>query len=348
MVGKYKIYLHTAFKQALETHFEVLKANAILAALYHGSSGIGKSQLAKATAYYLALAYGRSCLLVFEQRPANRDRKYAEAVKEYMDEKCLIIDQVNTNRMSPSWLRSRAVCPITVFTSGHYMPPPDWTEGSLVHVRIIDLKLQTSDIIELINRDSVYQPLISIAENIGKASRCYGLLQMAMFSIISHAVNHPQCDITSVIYRLNSIGDSKLDITMFLWYVWEDFYKNNTDPVVTDSVKVEDFRLTKKDVLYLALLLTRVKMDGDDPMLNIVSWLTLVPLFPPAASGATTGYIEYEVNECAYIFANVTVLHKLLHHGAGKYSKNKALNVFANAFQVGCYLIFFKYYRRYL
>lgn len=91
MVNQRIIYLHTAFKQALETHFKVLNDNDVGAALYHGSSGIGKSQLAMATAYYLALAYGHSCLLVFEHRPANRGTKYAEAVKEFIHEDCLIL-----------------------------------------------------------------------------------------------------------------------------------------------------------------------------------------------------------------------------------------------------------------
>ena len=73
----------------------------------------------------------------------------------------------------------------------------------------------------------------------------------------------------SVIYQLNSLDKSKLDIKMFLWYVWEDFYQNKTSPKDTVSVKVEDFRLTKEDV---AELPTSVKMDGADPMLNILSW----------------------------------------------------------------------------
>ncbi|XP_033760885.1 uncharacterized protein LOC117342755 isoform X2 [Pecten maximus] len=345
------IVLHCAFRAALKKQLTVLHDGSNLAAvLYHGAPGIGKSSLALATAYYLALAYGSSCIVKFQHNSVARSDIYEGILKRHMSQKCVIFDQINTNVLHPSCLtvkkqRKEDICdclPFTFFTSGDYPPPRGWTklsDSKRIHYRVIDMVIQEQDIKDLFQDCEASETLCSHIKCISGISASYRIWKASVHKLeaaVKHDGMEPNDLVLQALYGLTETESSELGLYKEFWILWPSFFRMNKSEQrqrLDDSVlKTSNFLISQEQMQYLSLKLSQIKSCGTAPSLKkVLSWFVLVQNNNDRSCTVSTmsefkvGYVELENDQYSYNFANVNLLRHMLEVGCRHYSHGECV-----------------------
>lgn len=328
--------IHSAFREALEKQFDTLHSNSNLSAtLYHGCPNIGKSCLSLATAYYLSLAHGTSMWVKFKHNPEGRHQEYLDVLEEHINEKCVVIDQLNTSILHPSFLtkpRDDGCLPFTMFTSGHCPPPKEWLDKNLcgdLYLRVIDLVMTKEDVKQLLESR---HNIILDAKAIWEVTKNYGLLSEYLLKL-QFVTDRQQ--LSSIVYDIEALESSQMNVAEQLWLLWPEFFQQ-TDQELKEglsNIEPKNFPISSEKMQCMSLSLAKFKMRENDAILTVLKWLVLVKDQQEASSNHL-GYLEMQTDECHYIFADSSQFKTMLLSARKSYNPHMALTQFKNTYKL--------------
>ena len=262
-----EINMTQGMKEALlfildQWELEVKETNAeekSVVLMYYGVPCIGKSTLASALDYYLGLVHGKIWFAQLVHCPKSDSGAILKKIFEHPSDdasnpmnEVYIIDQVNPGVIDVTGLinkcRSRPY-PVIMFTSGHYMPSPSWTQTDRVKVTGIHMTIEINEVQRLYNKIDQ-----NILKDFLEESAVYGQVSKMAFRYagtenFDEAVSTIRIDYDKMNVALLQVLFTRLFLNFKVWRTFEEMTdRNGFIMEVEDFMHYQQHMKTEKDV----------------------------------------------------------------------------------------------------
>ena len=307
--------------------------------LIHGVPKIGKTCLARCLAYYLALEGGSTTYVKMKYSQKLDNNVVTENLVSYFGKSSwTILDQCNVNCIDPVLFSTYvlgqrrmedAKMPIIMFTSGHCVPRPNWTQSRRVHFKVINLSVDEGTVDKLKELEGIREDEIS-SKDVLKVSSVIGHVYECLYRCLSwQALPMSFEQLDQVIHPIEELYSVSKE---FFWLLWPELFcvkvEDIQEKIQMDYRQQGEWKIEPYQVQFLSL-----GMSGNLPNETqnvLLNWLSI----RGEVVDEIDGYCVYESESYYFYFTRLPQLLDILARAYQEYSPVKMYRMFAELFQV--------------